>query len=394
MKLLNRVLFSKEDMSTLEKIGGYLFWLAFFFEIIYLIFKRIDYDLSLETYWLRAMTVCFGIKVLCTKYTKKEWVIIIAGGILGIVAYYFSGRDILFRMYAMVVASKGISRDTALKTLYISLLFSYVLFIVRGIMGIGYPIVDVRDYGRGGVEARYNFGFSHANMCHYSFWVVIAVGTLLLKEKMKWWYLVIAEVLNLVLYQFTISRTGFLVSSFFIIMVLVGMVVKEKWFDNLVLFGGVSTQIVVCVISWLAAKYGTWGKYQGLLTLVNRLLTRRVEMAGWMTSEYQLSLFSDQSVNLQYVDMGYVKLAFDYGLVYYSLYILLTILLLIKCYREQRRSESIFLITLILYNFIESVQASNIYCTQSFLIILLVDTWYCLLGRERVNVRESQKQLD
>ena len=213
------------------------------------------------------------------------------------------------------------------------------------------------------------------------------------------WYVIakgkneIAEVLNLVLYQFTISRTGFLVSSFFIIMVLVGMVVKEKWFDNLVLFGGVSTQIVVCVISWLAAKYGTWGKYQGL-TLVNRLLTRRVEMAGWMTSEYQLSLFSDQSVNLQYVDMGYVKLAFDYGLVYYSLYILLTILLLIKCYREQRRSESIFLITLILYNFIESVQASNIYCTQSFLIILLVDTWYCLLGRERVNVRESQKQLD
>lgn len=392
MKLLNRVLFSEEDMSTMEKIGGYLFWLAFFFEIIYLIFKRIDYDLPLETYWLRAMTVCFGIKVLCTKYTKKEWVIIIAGGLLGIVAYYFSGRDILFRMYAMVVASKGISRDTALKTLYISLLFSFGLCIVRGIMGIGYPIVDVRDYGRGGVEARYNFGFSHANMCHYSFWVVIAVGTLLLKEKVKWWYLVIAEVLNVLLYLFTISRTGFLVSSFFIIMVLVGMGVKEKWFDNLVLFGGVSTQIVVCVISWLAAKYGIGGNFNNLLLLLNKLLTGRVAVAGWTCVDYQLRLFSNQ--NLPYVDMGYVKMAFNDGLICCFLYILLTMLLLVRCWQNHRRNEAIFLITLILYNFIESVQASNIYSTQSFLMILLVDTWYYLLGRERVNVRESQKQLD
>ena len=43
------------------------------------------------------------------------------------------------------------------------------------VLGVGGMVVDVRDYGRGGVENRFCLGFSHANNLHGTLWYVMAL---------------------------------------------------------------------------------------------------------------------------------------------------------------------------------------------------------------------------
>ena len=380
MKSLNKFLFTKEDMPVTERIGGYFFWFAFLFEITYMIFKRIGYNLPLETYWLRAVTFCFGIKVLFTRYTGKEWLFIIAGGLLGIVAYVYSGQDIIFRVYAMVAASKNISKRSAVKSLLISLGISYFVIVVRGFMGIGGPILDVRDYGRGEVETRYSLGFSHANGLHMSIWTLLALGLYLYDAKLKTWAYACLVLLDLILFYFTRSRTGFLIILFMVAAAFWAKYVQKKrsW---LVLGGGIGMMVLVLSLSYVAQKYEIGVRFPQIMVPLNNMLTNRFQLAHEQASIIwyyytPIRLFMPKGIPVNSIDMGYISCFYAYGIVYGVLLVGALLMLLIKAWRQDQRMELVLVLCMILYYFIEATQTSTPYVTQNFAWLLLIDTWY------------------
>ncbi len=380
MKNLNKFLFTKEDMSVTERIGGYFFWFAFLFEIIYMIFKRIGYDLPLETYWLRALTFCFGIKVLFTRYTRKEWLFVVAGGLLGIVAYAYSGQDIIFRVYAMVAASKNISKRSAVKGLLISLGISYTIVVVRGVMGIGGPIVDVRDYGRGEIETRYSLGFSHANGLHMSIWTLLALGLYLYDSKMKAWGYAAVVLFDLLLFYFTRSRTGFLIILFMAVAAFWTKYVQKKksWFT---LAGGVSLLTVVLGLSYVAQKYEIGVRFPKIMIPLNNMLTNRFQLAHEQASIIwyyytPIRLFMPKGIPVDSIDMGYVSCFYAYGIVYGVMLVCALLMLFIRAWKQNQRMEMVLVLCIILYYFIEATQTSTLYVTQNFVWLLLMDSWY------------------
>ena len=375
MTKLTKFLFSDENITLLEMIGGYFFWIGFYFEIIYLVFRRCGMDLPLETYWLRGVALCFCIKILFTKYTCSEWVFIVGLCFTGIVGYFMSGMDVFFRTTVFVLSSKGINRRSAVKSLWITLIISAILYIVRGFWGIGGPIVDIRDYGRGAIETRYCLGFSHPNGLHYSMFAIMALGLWLYQRQFSWkWYLVLIG-LNTILFYLTKSRTGSIVAYFMLISCLLfkycNYLRECTWSYSIgyLLIAG------VCMLSGIAVSiHAEWGLFP-MLVKVNRMLTGRLGYAYESLHNQKISLFSMQGLDFSYVDMGLLNQIYTFGLLYSILFVMAEIGLLYKNGKEKQYVEYFLICSIIIYMGIESIQTSSLYPTQIFIWILLINQW-------------------
>ena len=163
---------------------------------------------------IRQLTcLCFGLKILLTKYNLKEWLIIGVIGILGITSYVTMDTKYLIYISVMIFASKGIDSTKVLRYIFYASLAGMILVIVLSLTGIGGPIYDIRDYGRGTIEKRWTLGFNHANNLHGTFWYVISLGLYLYKEKINWIHLSILTILNIFHFLLTVSKTGFIVAQ-------------------------------------------------------------------------------------------------------------------------------------------------------------------------------------
>lgn len=390
MKKINYFLFSKDEMNTRELFGGYLFWFAFLFEVICMVFKRLDYDLPQENYWLCVLAVCYGIKILCTKYSQKEWMIIAAFGLLSVVAFGISRQELIARVSLFILASKGIRKRSAIMIVYFSWLLSYVICIWQGCFGL-VPFVITDDYGRGGIEKRYTFGFSHANMAHYSFWTAFSIACLLWDKLHRWWFYFAVATANVVLVYFTRSRTGFLITMLTIMGALLVHYLKQDVCKEFILRLGYLLLAGLLLICAIAIFDGENGKFAVVMTPLNNLLNMRIWQAGLLGQRASLYLFSpctgvsDDFLTLNELvgmtDIGYIRTIYAYGVVYGILICLALLRILHLSIYSRYYYQGIFIMALMLYCFIESVQTDCIYTTQCLTWLLLLDCWYQPLER-------------
>ena len=113
MTKLTKGLTSKSEYTKLEITGVYCFWAAFLFELVYLVFWKSDFYLPEENKWIIGVSCLYIVKILCTKYTKKEWCMIALLALISLLAYCTVRNIDYFRILVFVVASKEINRKTA-----------------------------------------------------------------------------------------------------------------------------------------------------------------------------------------------------------------------------------------------------------------------------------------
>lgn len=380
MEKINGNLFSRIPATAIEKAGGYFFWIGFLAEILYLVPKRIGYDIPAETWWLRGIAFFWCLKIICTRYTKKEWGMILFLAATGFMGYYCSGMDIFFRAAMFVTASKNINRRTAIKALWFTLFVSCILFVTRGVMGIGGPIEITKDYGRGMVETRYCFGYSHPNGFHYSMFALVSLWILLYKEKMSWKHYGILLVANTVLSVLTRSRTGAIVFYFLLVGNLVFLLWEglreSKWVYQL----GYVALAGVILVSALPITVDLYASR--LLMKLDSLLTHRLILAKEYLGQEPITLFAYQGADFSIVDMGLLSQLFRLGAVYSFFFLLAMAGLLYKSGKEKNDTEYIFVIAIIAYMAIEAIQTNSIYPTQTFIWVLLIDNWNRLFGKK------------
>jgi hypothetical protein len=114
---------------------------------------------------LTAMWLLFS-KVLMTRYTKKEFFLLIPVTLLALYNYHVSGN--IYGVYTVLViaASKDIDYSVLFKTLFYSTLSAMIFVGILSFFNIGSPTKLVEDFGRGLVETRYCFGLYHPNIWH------------------------------------------------------------------------------------------------------------------------------------------------------------------------------------------------------------------------------------
>ena len=289
------------------------------------------------------------------------------------------GEEWFIRIVMLIIASKNISIHKAVKYLFYIAASGAIIIIILSLLGYGGQTVDIRDYGRGSVEARWCLGFSHANNLHGTLWYVVSLGILTYINKLKWYHGVLLTILNYYLYTLTISRTGFLVTEIVILAALLYVYYPRisgwKW---IYAAGGIGTAFCAFIGIFVVA-FGIFS-LPGLKGLSD-MLTVRLEVLSWWESIEQWSLFGDGRER-KLTDVGFITLVSEYGYVIFTIYLLCLFVMIYYYCRNKKWMEFIVLMTCVLYTFMESTYVFNVYLLGNFTFVLLLGTWNRLLKKQ------------
>ena len=160
-------------MSKIDKIGLYLLYFSVTLEIIIVIIDKSNYTNPLEGRLFRITFLLAAGKVLCTKYSLKEWAALIMFGILGLISYKITGRNEILRIIAFVAACKGTDVKKLLKYVFYLTTAGCLLLVFLSVTGIYGGLALETDFGRGYRQVRYCLGLGHPNALHCMFMMLV-----------------------------------------------------------------------------------------------------------------------------------------------------------------------------------------------------------------------------
>lgn len=208
---------------SLEEISAFLFYMA----IVLLAISDTGIQLLIlieigpgsRTLRLTAMCILFA-KVLLTRFSKKEFFILAPISILALYNYQISGNIFCVYTILVIAASKDIDYSMLFKILFYGTLFSVVLLGVLSFWEIGGPVQLTEDFGRGMIETRYCFGLHHPNIWHQAIGRCIIFACIGYYKQLNIFHLLILFVFNYFIYTLSISRTGLIAISIFLILMI------------------------------------------------------------------------------------------------------------------------------------------------------------------------------
>lgn len=173
-----------------------------------------------RTLRLIAMWLLFA-KVLLTRYTKKEFLILAPVIILALYNYSVAGN--IFCVYTiLVIASlKDIDYEILFKVLFYSTLTAVTIVGILSLFEIGSPTQLTQDFGRGLIETRYCFGLYHPNIWHQAIGRCIIFACIGYYKKLNIVHLLILFVFNYLIYTLSLSRTGLIAVSIVLILMII-----------------------------------------------------------------------------------------------------------------------------------------------------------------------------
>lgn len=355
-----------------EKLGNTLFYLGIILEIIVMMTGHSQIILPLQGRVTHLAFVLFGCKILTTLYSKREWVIIILFGLLGTLSYFTCGDEYFIRAIIMVIAAKEVELERIAKTIFVATLAGTMIIVVLSFTGTLGVLVDVRHYGRGMEEVRWCLGFSHANNVHDIFWYLLAFFFYLENKRCIWIHYLVFTIGNVGLYMLTISRTGFITTQILI----VGCVViryMPRLCNHILLYIGTVIGLTGCMFITILGGLG--GRSTPFSIMLDNLLTGRLEMV-WEFAPVSKWTWFPPSRDLMYVDNGFARVFYLYGVVIGMAYLLLLLYMSYHMYRTRNGVGVVILISAIFVTVMESTFIWNTSLLCNPIWFLLFDEWY------------------
>ena len=103
-----------------KKAGEACFWAALFIELVIVVIEKSAYTNPYESLVFRLTFLLFCIKILSTKYTRGEWLVIILCGGLAVLSYWINERDETVRAAVLVAACKDVDLKKRIETNIVS----------------------------------------------------------------------------------------------------------------------------------------------------------------------------------------------------------------------------------------------------------------------------------
>lgn len=181
------------------------------------------------------------IKMAGTRYTKKEFFIVLPLLLLSLYNYEICGTSYCIYNILFIACMKDIDYPTLFKVLFFATFGTLMLLGILSIFGIGSPVSMTQEFGRGGIETRYCFGLHHPNLWHQAVARCIVFFVLGYAKQIKWYHLAGLFFLNVCAYHFSVSRTGLLtVSAFLLILIFykIARPMMNHWLMKICIFAG------------------------------------------------------------------------------------------------------------------------------------------------------------
>ena len=160
------------------------------------------------------------IKILLTRYTKKEFFLLAPIAILALYNYTVSGNIYCVYTILVIACMKDVDYAALFKVLFYSTLGSVIFVGILSFFNIGSPTQLTQDFGRGLVETRYCFGLYHPNIWHQAIGRCIIFACIGYHKQLNIIHLLILFVFNYFIYRMSVSRTGLIAVSIVLILMI------------------------------------------------------------------------------------------------------------------------------------------------------------------------------
>ena len=331
----------------MAQIGRTCFWAGLLLELLIVVVEVSSWTNPFEGQLFRVTFLLFAAKVLCSRFSRREWLWLLFFGVLAGICYLCSDRDEAVRLVVFCAAFRDVDVKKALKLAFFVTLSGCLVLVFLAAAGIFGNMYIIDDGDRG---LRYTFGLGHPNACYCLFWALSTLGICLWHEKMKAWHSGLIALAGILLFLPTRSRTGFLFLVFTLALSLL-LAYQKKAREAKLLYALGIAAVFACVL--LSVWIAYYEPYQGpFYTYIDRFITGRItsmntlEGGGGMLRNW--SLFS-RPENIKYFDLGYVRLFYWYGIIPGAAYVIMYALLLWECRRRKDPFGFMMLLSFALY---------------------------------------------
>ena len=301
-------------------LGNIVFFLGVYIEIFLMCTASANIELPLRGRIFQIAAALFIVKILLTKYSFKEYMIGVLLLALSLLQWYYAYNETYAYAVLMIFASKNIDYDKLLKSIFVILATVMAGMILLSSIGVIDRLALVQDYGRGGVETRYCFGYPHPNVFHSNFYTLVSVFVLAFAKKLNGWMIGEIVLLNVVVTCFTASRTGMIIVMVLCVLLCAACYLKpileKRWVQIL----GIVSILTACVGSVIVLVWEN-----PLTDKLNEMLTGRIMLAR-MFAMPETWTFLPNTIDRDVLDMGYIQLYATSGVLLATVYMAAMIL--------------------------------------------------------------------
>ena len=395
----------REKEGLLSKIAYYSFYIAVIIEVLMVIIDKSNYTNPIEGRLFQLTFLLFLIKVCLTKYTRREYAVILLFCLLGAASYFITERNEIIRLVMFVAACKNIEMKKCLKMVFWLTLSGCLAIILLSVTGIYGAVSLTQDYGRGSIETRYTLGMGHPNALQCMVWALTALGIYLYREKMRFYHFVVVFILNVAAFVLSDSKTSFLVAVFTIaVAYLSGEKLPKRikklcaWLNGVAVIGSIGASIVMAANAYRVYNHD-WHCVSDPVTMLfvrlNDLLNGRIriltETVGWEGSMNSWTLFSGPD-SIYYFDMGWVRLFYWYGIIPGCVFVAVIVILLIYFLKKEDYLSIALIAAISLYTIAEA-HVISVYLARNYVFFLIGAAWCEILksfGSGRVLIKNDK----
>lgn len=377
-------------------ISQYSFALAMLIELTIVIVEKSEYIIQYEGWWFRITFVLFGLSLITTKRNVKEWLWLVVFGIVGVISYKVTGRNEILRWIVFIWACQGKDMKKVLKFTFWYTAIGCLIIFLLSISGIYGTVAHTAVYRTeeawvaGVEETRYCFGMGHPNAFHCMMLVLTWLGIYCYHEKIKWYGYVILGIAHIILYFFTVSRTGLLMSIGSLLVFIGLKYIKKLQEVKFSYILGILVLVGLVMFSVFMAKYSV---HHPFLKKIDPLLSCRITNLYYNTQNHEGMLNTwylwGASKNTEFFDLGIVRMFYWFGIIPGILYYLAQCRLIWCGYKKKDYMLLAIIVVITIYSVFEAHFISD-YMGRNYILFFFGMYLSQMLGEKSEMLKDSK----
>lgn len=245
------------------------------------------------------------------------WEILMYGAllVLGGAIYLISHEKGALIVILLICGAKNIDIRRIFKAGAVTWVISFgALFLLTSlhIVDSAFKVHDRLGMGR---VIRWSLGYAHPNVLHISYFVLVCLLIYVFQERIRFPHLMLLGLGNLYVFMFSLSTTGFLVTTICLLLVFYWNIRKRFCRAEQIL-------IQFCLPGCLFMSFGAPLLLKGnVFNIVNRILNTRLELAKWFLQNQPVKLLGVDTTSivtsLRTMDNSYVFALITYGAIFF-----------------------------------------------------------------------------
>lgn len=282
----------------------------------------------------------FGIKIILTKHTVFEYLIITGLVGVSIIVYYNTGEKGLLLYFTMMIGMKGVSVKRVFKwaTLILGSCFTCLVFLTS--FGFMQDIYYTKERSFFGMVMRRSLGYPYPNTL-FTTYIVLMVLIMYVLGKMEKKKLIIVSLLEflgaLYMFLYSCSNTGIIVSTTFLVL--------NYYFQTRKSFTGLEKMLIQlvypgCILFSVVGPMISKGK---LFEILDKVLHNRWNYSRYYLTNEPITLLGQRfkaTPNTNYlIDSSFLYSFLQIGLVAFVILTVLNLLVIHDYVKKEKRIE-------------------------------------------------------